>query len=414
MTLLHSIQMAFSNLLANKLRSALTMLGVIIGVGAVIVMVAIIQGASARITSEFNELGSSLIIIFYAPDGKDAKKTTHAIDGMTMDDIRAIETQCDLIKDISAEMPIGSPKAYFSDREIEVTGNGVQPAYERLRNAHVAHGRFISQEDMDTWASVCVIGEKVRKELFPNEEPLGQNLRVNGLNLTVVGVMAEKGRSLAGDADTALYLPLATVQKRLLGRDTVGVIWAQPKDTGQLTEAMDQVWELLMRRYDNLPGFHVDSQENILNTINKILAVFGMVLGSIAGLALLVGGIGIMNIMLVSVTERTREIGVRKAIGAKRRDILMQFLIESAVLSGTGGLIGIAAGASVAYFIGWVTQFVPSLVNPQTGAKGIAIALPIGFSIAAFLFSASIGIFFGIYPAIRASALDPIQALRHE
>jgi putative ABC transport system permease protein len=414
MTLLHSIQMAFANILVNKLRSALTMLGVIIGVGAVIVMVAIIQGASARITSEFNRLGSSLIIIFYAPDSNDAKKTTRTIDGITMDDIRAIEDQCDLIKEISAEMPIGTPKAYFGDREIDVTGNGVQPAYERLRNVQVAHGRFISQEDMEAWASVCVIGEKVRKELFSDEEPLGQSIRVGGHNFTVVGVLAAKGRSLEGDLDKALYIPLATVQKRIMGRENVGVIWAQPKDGAQLNDAMDQVWELLMRRYDNLPGFHVDSQENILNSINRILAVFGMVLGSIAGLALLVGGIGIMNIMLVSVTERTREIGIRKAVGAKRRDILMQFLIESAVLSGTGGLVGIALGAGFAYLASWLTTFIPAMVDPNTGAKGIAVALPIGFSIGAFLFSASIGVFFGIYPAIRASGLDPIQALRHE
>ncbi|HLK56872.1 MAG TPA: ABC transporter permease [Chthonomonadaceae bacterium] len=414
MTLLYSIHTAFSNIMVNKLRSALTMLGVIIGVGAVIVMVAIIQGASARITTEFNRLGSSLIIIYYDSNDKEAKKATRSIDGITMDDIHAIEEQCELVKEISAEMPIGSPKAFYGDKQIEVTGNGVQPAYERLRNVQVAHGRFISQQDMDSWASVCVIGEKVRKELFPDEEPLGQSIRVSGLNFTVVGVLAAKGRSLEGDLDKTLYIPLTTVQKRMLGKETVGVIWAQPADATQLNDAMDQVWQLLMRRYDNLPGFHVDSQENILNSINRILSIFGMVLGSIAGLALLVGGIGIMNIMLVSVTERTREIGIRKAIGAKRRDILMQFLIESAVLSGTGGIIGIALGAGFAYAISWVTSLIPAMVDPQTGAKGLAVALPIGFSIGAFLFSASIGVFFGIYPAIRASGLDPIQALRHE
>ncbi len=414
MNLFYSIQTALGNLRANKLRSLLTMLGVIIGVGAVIVMVAIVQGASARVTDEFKQLGSSLIIIYYQQDMKDAKATTRRLDGMKLSDVKAMEEQCDRIKDVSAEMPIGNDtKVRCAEIETTANPNGVQPAYERLRKVVLARGRFINDADMNTWAHVCVVGDKVAKELFKQSDPLGQVVTVNGLSLTVVGVVAKKGRSMEGDADKALYIPLATVQKRILGKELVGVIWAEAKDPTQLEPAMDQVWQFWMRRYDNLPGFHVDSQENILNSINKILAVFGIILGSIAGLALLVGGIGIMNIMLVSVTERTREVGIRKAIGAKRRDILTQFLIESAVLSGSGGLIGIALGAAVAYTIGYITQFVPSLVSPG-GQKGIAIYLPVGFSIGAFLFSASIGIFFGIYPAIRAARLDPIQALRHE
>jgi putative ABC transport system permease protein len=415
MNFYHSLQTAFANLRANKLRSALTMLGVIIGVSAVIVMVAIIEGASSRVTAEFQRLGSSLIIVFYEPDWQHRKQTTRRIDGMKMDDIRAIQEQCDLVRGVSAEMPLGnSIKAKVADREMDVSPNGVQPDYERLRNVSVARGRFISDRDIATWSPVCVIGEKVRQELFKDVDPLGQNIQVAGHSLTVVGILATKGRSLEGDLDKGLFIPLTTVQKRILGRELVGVVFAEPKDPTQLNQAMDQIWQLLMRRYDNLPGFHVDSQENILNSINKILAIFGIVLGSIAGLALLVGGIGIMNIMLVSVTERTREIGIRKAVGAKSRDILLQFLIESAVVSGVGGLMGIGLGAAVAYTIGYVTQFVPSLEDPNSGMKGIAIYLPVGFSLGAFAFSAFIGIFFGIYPAIRASRLDPIEALRHE
>ncbi len=415
MNLMYSITTALANLMANKLRSALTMLGVIIGVSAVIIMVAIVQGASARVTSEFNRLGSSLIIIFYELDQKDAKKSTRRIEGLKMDDVRTIEERGDLVKSFSAELPIGqNVSAKFLNKEMMVSPNGVMPDYERLRNVTVARGRFISDNDLKTWAKVCVIGEKVRKELFPDREPLGQDIDVAGQTLTVVGVMEPKGRGLDGDADKSLFAPLTTIQKRFVGRELVGVVWAEPKDPKKINETMDQIWQILMRRHDNAPGFHVDSQENILASINKILAVFGIVLGSIAGLALLVGGIGIMNIMLVSVTERTREIGIRKAIGAKRKDILLQFLIESATVSGVGGLMGVALGAGVAYGVGYITQFVPSLTDPQTGAKGLSIYLPPMVSLGAFLFSAGVGIFFGIYPAIRASRLDPIEALRHE
>lgn len=416
MNILYSIITAFDNLRANKLRSLLTMLGVIIGVGSVIIMVAIVQGAQTRITSEFQRLGSSLIIIYYQPDFKDLKKSRQRVDGLTMDDVNAIVEQCDGVKSVSPELPLSGldTSVKNGDRVIAANINGVLPAYERLRNATVAHGRFINQKDIETWAKVCVIGDSIRTELFRDEDPLGKVVSVNGYPLIVVGVLEKKGRSLEGDADKNMFIPLTTVSKRLVGKEPVGVIWAEPKNAAQINDTMDQIWQNLMRRHHEVPGFHVDSQENILNSINKVLAIFGLVLGSIAGLALLVGGIGIMNIMLVSVTERTREIGIRKAIGAKRRDILLQFLIEAATVSGLGGLIGIALGGGFAYTVGYLTQFVPNLTNPQTGAKGLAVYLAPEVSLGAFAFSAFVGIFFGMYPAVRASQLDPIQALRHE
>ncbi len=417
----YAIQTALGNLRANKLRSLLTMLGVIIGVGAVIIMVAIVQGASERVTSEFSGLGSNLMIIFYQLDPKDRNTTTRRIDAMKMDDVRAILSECSLVKSLSAELPINQGPnqgstfiAKYRDKETEINPNGVQPDYERLRNVKVARGRFISEDDLTSWAKVCVIGDKVRAELFKDEDPMGREVQVNGVSLTVVGIMEKKGRSLDGDADKNVYVPLTTVQKRYIGRELVGVIWAEPKDPKRINEAMEQVWQLLMRRYDNLPGFHVDSQENILASINKILTVFGIILGSIAGLSLLVGGIGIMNIMLVSVTERTREIGIRKAIGATRRDILLQFLIESATVSATGGIIGLLLGAGTAYTIGYITTFIPGMENPQTGAKGLAVYVSPVVCLLSFAFSAGVGILFGVYPAYRAASLDPIEALRHE
>jgi putative ABC transport system permease protein len=411
MHVLRSLQTALGNLRANPLRTALTMLGVIIGVSAVIVMVSIMEGARARIVGEFERLGSNLIIIAYEPDPKERREAPRRLEGLKMDDVRALQSTCDLVESLSAEMPLGEVDAHAREREVKTRPSGIQPDFQRIRNLVLARGRFLTEEDAEAWAKVCVIGSKVAAQLFPGEDALGRDLELRGVNLTVVGVLEAKGRSLEGDGDRQVYLPLATVQKRYLGSEVVGIIFAQPRDPAALQPAMDQVWECLMRRHDNAPGFRVDSQENILKTIGRILTIFGLVLGSIAGLALLVGGIGIMNIMLVSVTERTREIGIRKAVGARQRDILWQFLIEAAAVSGLGGLVGIGLGGGVAWVVGAVSA---RLMARGDGPPGIPVYLPLWAILGAFLFSAGIGIFFGLYPAARAARLDPIQALRHE
>ena len=415
MSFFYCISTALSNLRANKLRSALTMLGIIIGVSAVIMMVAILQGASANVTKQFSKLGSNLILVVYAPSSEERKKITRRIDGLRMADVKAIREQCPLIKELSPEIGLGQNiPAKYNGRDLEVTGYGVTTPYAKLRNVNIGTGRFISDEDSRTWAKVCVIGEKVKTDLFGNEDLIGKQLEISGQSLTVVGVLAPKGRTFDGDADKFVYLPLETVQKRILGSEIVGAIYAEPVTFEKMNDAKDQVWQLLMNRYSNLPGWKVDSFDNILNSINSVLAIFTVLLGSIAGLALLVGGIGIMNIMLVSVTERTREIGVRKAIGAKRKDILLQFLIESATLSGVGGLAGVTLGTGAAYFVGFVTTFIPALDDKQGGTKGLPMYVPPAVMLISFLFSAAVGVFFGVYPAIRASKLDPIQALRTE
>jgi len=414
MTLLHSLLSALTNLRVNKLRSILTMLGVIIGVSAVIVMVSLVEGARSKVVAEFERLGSHLIIIAYDPSRQEQRGATRRIDSLTMDDVRAIRERCDLIDRLSAEMPVPSGfQARYRDREFDVSLNGIEPAYQRLRNLTVAEGRFIADEDLRDWKKVCVLGARVRKELFPNENPIGQDIEIRGVSVTVVGVLQSKGTAgIAEQEDKSILLPITSIQKRFVGREVVGIVWAQPKASASIDAAMDQVWETLMRRHDNAPGFRVDSQQNILGAVSRVLNIFGLVLGGVAGLALLVGGIGIMNIMLVSVTERTREIGLRKAVGARRRDILVQFLIESATLSGVGGLLGIAIGAGLAFAIGAISKQVMS--GGMMGDPGIPTHLPVWSILGAFAFSAFVGVFFGMWPAVRAARLDPIEALRHE
>jgi ABC-type antimicrobial peptide transport system permease subunit len=411
-TLLHCLYTALGNLRANKMRSALTMLGVIIGVSAVIVMVSIVEGARAQVVKEFERLGSSLIIIAYDPRRVVEERSTRRLVGLTMDDVRAIREECDLVSGLSAELPIGQDMIVrYYDTETKAGVRGVQPDFARLRNVTIAQGRFLTEEDVDTWAKVVVIGSKVRALLYGKEDPIGKDIDVQGVTATVVGVLEPKGRSGDEDTDKMVLAPITTIQKRFVGIEVVGMLWAQPVSSEMIGPAMDQIWECLMRRHDNAPGFQVDSLENIQNAIGRILSIFGLVLGGIAGLALLVGGIGIMNIMLVSVTERTKEIGLRKAVGARRRDILTQFLIEAATVSGTGGMVGIGLGAGVAYLISVISK---QVMKGGIGGQGIPAHLPLWSILGAFAFSAGVGVFFGLYPAVRAARLDPIEALRHE
>ncbi|MBM3496806.1 MAG: FtsX-like permease family protein [Armatimonadetes bacterium] len=413
MTLLHCLYTALSNLRANKMRSALTMLGVIIGVSAVIIMVSIVEGARAKIVQEFERLGSSLIIIAYDPRKVEEERSTRRLIGLTMEDVRAIREQCDLVEGLSAELPVGQQLTVrHFDAEMKVGVRGVQPDYARLRSVTVAQGRFITEEDVETWAKIAVIGSKVKSGLFGTADAIGKDIEVQGVSATVVGVLEPKGRSGDEETDKMVLAPITTIQKRFVGFEVVGMLWAQPTSAEMIGPAMDQIWECLMRRHGNAPGVQVDSLENIQNAIGRILSIFGLVLGGIAGLALLVGGIGIMNIMLVSVTERTREIGLRKAVGARRRDILAQFLIEAATVSGTGGVVGIGLGAGVAYVASVVSkQFMKGGIG---GDPGIPTHLPLWSILGAFAFSAGVGVFFGLYPAVRAARLDPIEALRHE
>jgi len=402
MGFLQSLRVALSCLAANKLRSVLTMLGVIIGVASVITMVAFVEGIRNQVVKEFEEMGSRLVVIFFSPEERKRGEGRTHIEYLTTDDAAAIRRECPLVTEVSPELPMDNTEFEVRGEEFKGKLIGCQPEFARLHNVKLEEGRFFSQEDYDSWNKVCVVGATVRKELWPNESPVGQTLRAQGVNFIVIGVAKRKGRAMGEDPDKDVYTPLTTTQKRITGDKRVWVMWAQTADVRDTERAADQVWAVLMRRHNNQPDFTVDSQSRILQAVGRILAMFGIVLGGVGGLSLLVGGIGIMNIMLVSVTERTREIGLRKAVGAKRRHIMFQFLTEAMTLSGIGGILGVILGAGLSW-----------LVN--TGTKGdMPTKVPIWAALLGFFFACGVGVFFGLYPAWRAARMDPIEALRHD
>jgi len=402
MGFLQSLRVALSCLGANKLRSVLTMLGVIIGVASVITMVAFVEGIRNQVVKEFEEMGSRLVVIFFSPEERKRGEGRTHIEYLTTDDAAAIRRECALVTEVSPELPMDNTEFEVRGEEFKGKLIGCQPEFARLHNVKLEEGRFFSQEDYDSWNKVCVVGATVRKELWPNESPVGQTVRAQGVNFIVIGVAKRKGRAMGEDPDKDVYTPLTTTQKRITGDKRVWVMWAQTADVRDTERAADQVWAVLMRRHNNQPDFTVDSQSRILQAVGRILAMFGIVLGGVGGLSLLVGGIGIMNIMLVSVTERTREIGLRKAVGAKRRHIMFQFLTEAMTLSGIGGILGVILGAGLSW-----------LVN--AGTKGdMPTKVPIWAALLGFFFACGVGVFFGLYPAWRAARMDPIEALRHD
>jgi putative ABC transport system permease protein len=347
-------------------------------------------------------MGSRLIIIFFSPEDRKKGEGLSHIEFLTTDDAEAIRRECSLVTNVSPELPMENTEFEVAGEKFQGRLVGCQPQFARLHNLKLEAGRFFSQEDYDSWNKVCVVGATAKKELWPDEDPIGQSVRSRGVTFTVIGVAERRGRSMGQEPDKDVYAPLTTAQKRITGDKRVWVMWAQTADVGHTEEGADQIWAVLMRRHGNQPDFTVDSQSRILQAVGRILAMFGIVLGGVGGLSLLVGGIGIMNIMLVSVTERTREIGLRKAVGAKRRHIMIQFLTESMTLSGIGGLLGVGMGAGLA----WLVDF---------GTKGdMPTKVPLWAAALGFCFACAVGVFFGLYPAYRAARLDPIEALRHE
>ncbi|MGZ8428588.1 MAG: ABC transporter permease [Candidatus Deferrimicrobiaceae bacterium] len=408
MNLYSAMKVAYRSLRANKMRSVLTMLGMIIGVAAVIAMVALGQGANERIAAQIASIGSNLLLVLPGSTTSGGLRSGFGgVPTLTMADAKAIGKELSAVRYQSPSIRSTAPVVYGNQNWSTII-QGVAPEFFNVRDWGVAAGRIFSPEDVDASAKVALLGQTVAESLFGGENPIGKIIRIKKVPVTVLGVMDAKGQSPQGqDQDDAVFVPITTAQKKLFGTahvGTVGVILVQAVDADSIGLAQQQVTDLLRQRHRigrlQDDDFSVRNLSEMLAVAEASTRIMSLLLGAIASVSLLVGGIGIMNIMLVSVTERTREIGIRMAVGARERDILLQFLIEAVVLAVTGGSIGILLGvggsALISRFAGWST-----IVDP-------------GAVFLAFGFSAAIGIFFGFYPARKASRLDPIEALRHE
>lgn len=398
---------SIGTLTINKMRTALAILGIIIGIGSVIALISLGQGSQKSIENQIQSLGANLLTVM--PGGQNTGAVRGAIGGgttLTLDDAKALEdsSQITTVKSISPE---------FSRRSQVTAGRnntntqiiGVYPQYAQIRKITISSGTFISELDLQTMSKVAVLGPQAVTNLFgEGSDPLGQSIRINGQTLKVIGVTETKGGTGFNNPDDAIYVPLSTVQKQLFGVNYLTSIAVEAKSSDLMTAAQNEIGYFLLARHKlNDPSeadFVIFSQNDILNTASQVTGTFTALLGGIAAISLLVGGIGIMNIMLVTVTERTREIGLRKALGAKKKVIIAQFLIEAILLTIIGGFIGMILGIAISYLLS-------SIINIPFTISLFSVFLAIGVS-------GGIGILFGWYPARKAANLQPIEALRYE
>jgi putative ABC transport system permease protein len=408
MNVWQAILEAFESLSSNKLRSGLTILGIVIGVGAVIAMVSVGRGAQATITESINGIGTNLVFVFRggAEDVRNPKP-------ITLQDAEAIADPFQA-PSVNAVAPViqGSGKVTFGRESTNTNIYGVTPEYGSVRNYTVSEGEFINQENMLGQASVVLLGSDVADKLFGRQDGLvGETVRIEGQPFRVIGVLKPKGGSGFSNADNQVLIPFSTAQARLIHHsiaDQVDLLLVEAISPKSVPEASDEVAQILRTRHRTAIGaddFTILTQQDFLSTASTITNVLTIFLGGVAAISLLVGGIGIMNIMLVSVTERTREIGLRKALGAHKSDIMIQFLTESAVLSLIGGIIGIILGYSIGLAVSQIAKANNATISPSIGIDIILIAT---------LFSTAVGLFFGLYPANRAANLEPVEALRYE
>ena len=409
MNISQSILEALESLSGNKLRSGLTVLGIVIGVAAVIAMLAVGHGAEATITGSISGIGTNLLFIFPG----NFEVTVRNPRPLTLGDAQAIADPL-AAPSVEAVAPVleGSGLVTAGGEQIDTIIDGVTPEYFAVRNYTLIEGEFLGEEHMLGRASVVLLGPDVADKLFGRREGLvGETVRIEGQPFRVLGVLASKGGGSFGSEDNRVIIPMNTAQARLIRRSTrdkIDIIFAQVISAEAVPQANEEIAQILRTRHRTQVGeddFTVFSQQDFLQTASTITGVLTIFLGGIAAISLLVGGIGIMNIMLVSVTERTREIGLRKALGARKRDILIQFLTESSLLSLIGGLIGIFIGWLIAAIVGQIAAASNTPFRPSMGINSVLLAT---------LFSAAVGLFFGIYPANRAANLEPVEALRYE
>ncbi|MBI2214448.1 MAG: ABC transporter permease [Acidobacteria bacterium] len=404
-----NLRIALKSIAANKLRSVLTTLGIMIGVASVIAVVSLVQGLKQRFADDLEGVGATYVLVF--PDAGQERNTMNPkIPALTYEDGMAVLRQAPEVRSFTPIFYRPGAESKRRDLRHSTTLLGVGESYQEVVNHWVDRGRFFTALDMEARKQVCVVGIELVNKLGLDANPIGSVIQVAGSTFTVVGVMEPRGRMFADDYDDLILIPFPT-SAMLYGPDAVRSLRLdfQAADATRMDLAQDQIRDVLRVRHglkeNDKDDFRILLQEEILKAVSGALTSTSLIMGAVVGIALLVGGIGIMNIMLVSVTERTREIGIRKSMGARRRDILMQFLIEAVVLSGMGGLIGVAGGMLLGF---GARQFIRRFIEfPTTYTPLWAVVLAFGFC-------ALLGIIFGLYPAAKASKLDPIEALRYE